>query len=598
MDNNIELQQPPAIDISEYIGVLKRNKVKFFIPFAVIGMISLGIAFGLPPVYRSEATILIERQEIPTDLVATTVTGYVQERIESTKQRLLTHSNLLEIAEKLDLYPEERRMGIPGEIVKRMRDGITVTMLDVRATDMDKGRQTSATIAFTVGFDAETPEIAQDVATELSNLFVSSNTKIRSEKAAEVSKFLNQEAETLKAEIAELEKNLAAFKQEQMENLPELMNVNIRLFEQTEAKIERTEEKINSLQDNLVALETELSITNPNRDIVTEGGKRLLSANERLSALTAEYIRASARYSPDHPDLIKMRREIQALGSQTDGSGVSGLVNELSLLRAKLSTARQKYSEDHPDVRKLEESVAAVERGLTNAALNQQSSSSGPVIPPDNPRYISLQTQISTVKSNINEEKENLQDLEQKKKEYELRLFQTPAVERDYKSLSRDYENARRKYSEIKDKQLKARLAENLEAGQKAESFNIVDPANLPGTPDSPNRLGIALLGGFLAFGSGIGAAAGAEFLDRSVRGAKGITAVLGAPPIAVIPYFGKREEEQIPEASSGSYKVVLVSIFMVGTLLIVLALMHLLWMPLGDLFQLAMAGLGLGGAK
>ena len=73
--------QSARFDSGEYLAILKRRKWFFIIPFVAIVAASTAFAFALPPVYKATATILVEKQEIPTELIQTTVTGYVQERI-------------------------------------------------------------------------------------------------------------------------------------------------------------------------------------------------------------------------------------------------------------------------------------------------------------------------------------------------------------------------------------------------------------------------------------------------------------------------------------------------------------------------------------
>jgi len=70
-----------TVDISDYLAMLRRRRVQIIVPFALILLISISLAFGLPPVYQSTATILIERQEIPQEFVRSTVTSYAAERI-------------------------------------------------------------------------------------------------------------------------------------------------------------------------------------------------------------------------------------------------------------------------------------------------------------------------------------------------------------------------------------------------------------------------------------------------------------------------------------------------------------------------------------
>ena len=58
-----------APDLTDYMAILRRRKLHLIVPLVVIMFITLGFAFGLPPVYSSTATILIEQQEVPQDLV-------------------------------------------------------------------------------------------------------------------------------------------------------------------------------------------------------------------------------------------------------------------------------------------------------------------------------------------------------------------------------------------------------------------------------------------------------------------------------------------------------------------------------------------------
>jgi uncharacterized protein involved in exopolysaccharide biosynthesis len=102
--------------------------------------------------------------------------------------------------------------------------------------------------------------------------------------------------------------------------------------------------------------------------------------------------------------------------------------------------------------------------------------------------------------------------------------------------LSRDYDNARAKYGELKDKQLQARLAQQLESGENAERFTLTSRPFLPTDPESPNRLGIMLLGGLLAFIVGLGSVTVVEYQDKTIRSPRTVADILGAPPLVVIP--------------------------------------------------------------
>ncbi len=574
---NESLGQQQTMEIADYIAILGRRKLPFLLVFTLVLVIGVIVAFTLPPVYRSEATILIERQEIPQDLVATTVTGYVQERIEGIKQRLVTYENLVEISKSLNLFSEMREKGDISNMVKMIRENISVEMVDIKAGSS----KSVATVAFTVGYEAENPATARIVAAELSRRYLEENKLARSEQAAEVSNFLAQETERLREEIVDLEKTLAKFKQQQASQLPELLQVNMRLYEKTEGQIEATKDRISKIGDQILALETELSLTDPRKAVRTEDGKIIQSPMERLSVLASEYLQASVRYSADHPDMIRMRREIQALGSQSKGGArVSELVTKLIRLKGQLSEAKQKYANEHPDVKRLQKATAAVENELRGINLNDDQASSLLDIPADNPRFIALKTQLDTAKSNLKEEVAKLKNYSQKLSEYEARVFQTPIVERDYQILTRNYGNAKKKYEELTNKQMEARLAEQLEAGEKGERFVLEGAAYLPTSPDRPNRLGIALLSGLLAFMGGIGAVGVAEFKDRSIRGSKGVSEVFGALPIVVIPYIQSETEV----SKQGVHRLLRWAILLLALFLLLIAT-HYLWKPLDTIW-------------
>ncbi len=543
-DKSVAAQLAPGF--GDYWAILKRRKRAFLIPFAITLYISLLLAFGLPSVYRSQSTILIERQEIPTALVETTVTGFVQERIETIKQRLMSPDRLWEIAEKLNLYPDMRSEVERQKVIELMRDNIHVEMVDIKTNQAGSPREGIATVAFTVAFEDESPQTAQMVAAELTELYMSENRKRRGEQAAEVSSFLEKEVQRLAKEMEESERRLADFKKEHLGATPELSDLNMRLLEQTENKIQRLDDRIRSFEDRRMSLESQLSITSPYKDVFTDEGARVQTPGERLSTLTSEYLRLSATYAQNHPDVVKLRREITALENQTGlNSGASSLVAKLSRQREELAKARSRYSAEHPDVKKLQQSVASLERELRNIVVDRSASVITAPAKPDNPTYISLQTQLNSVLASIAADQATRAKLEQKLAKYESRLASTPAVERDFLALNRDYDNARKKYQEIKDKLLEARMAEQLEAGGKAERFTLISRPRVPVIPEKPDRVGIALLGSVLAFVFGLAGVTVKEYSDRSVRGSKGVLSISHAPPLVSIPYIENDEDRR-----------------------------------------------------
>ena len=89
MEKNVEIQH--------YLDVIKRRKSQFLVPGVLVFVLIAIITFMLPPVYKTTATIQIEAQEIPEDLVQSTVSGYVEERLQVLTRTVLNHANLSKI---------------------------------------------------------------------------------------------------------------------------------------------------------------------------------------------------------------------------------------------------------------------------------------------------------------------------------------------------------------------------------------------------------------------------------------------------------------------------------------------------------------------
>ena len=488
--------------------------------------LSVILSFVIPPVYRSSATILIEQQEIPQELVPSAVTSYAVERIQRISKRVMTRENMTRIIEKYDLFPKERQSGDLGEVIIRMRKGIQVEMIGADVIDPKTGAAVRPTIAFELSFSANTPETAHTVAKELVSLFLNENHRISTEKAEGATTFLGDEANKLSERISELEAKLAVYKERNTGRLPELIGLNMQQLEHTQKELEDVQRQIYSLDERKLLLHGQLSQVEPYAGQSSPGG--------RLRMAQTEYLSAMAKYSPDHPDVVRARREVEALKKEAGIQDVRSTIEaEYKKVRAELDAAREKYADDHPDIIRLKNSLAMLETKLKAAPASDQV---GFALKPDNPAYIALQTQLDTVNLNLKTTKEQLARARAKSSEYEGRITQTPRVEQEGLALKREYDNAVQKFREIREKQLRADVSKSLEEGNLGERFSLIDPPQLPDSPHSPNRRAFLLLGIMFGLGSGIGYATIIEAMDRAIRGSRTVRAVTGMPPLAVIP--------------------------------------------------------------
>ncbi|MCP4285471.1 MAG: lipopolysaccharide biosynthesis protein [Gammaproteobacteria bacterium] len=526
--------------LGEYLEILVRRKKQFFLPALLILLASVGLAFGLPSIYRSEATILIEQQEIPDDLVRSTVTSFAGERIQIISQRVMTTKNLSRIIEEYGLYEDERKSESMAVLVEEMREEIDLEMISADVVDPRSGRPTTATIAFKVAYSGESPRLTQKVANELVSLYLDENMKQRTAHAVETSSFLTEEADKLQVLVKELESSLADFKEKNINNLPNLQQLNIQLMERAERDLKDKQQQIRNLEERRIYLQSELVQMDPTSKLYSADGTRVMSSADRLQSLEAEYVSLSSRYSSSHPDLIKMKREIAALKKETGAVGnVNEIRRKLTDLNSKMAVLRDRYSKAHPDVKKLQREIDMNEELLRASKGNKRKKRrkivSGTA---DNPAYIQLQTQLKAADSEIRSLRESVVEIEAKLTDYENRLLQSPQVERKYLDLTREYENTLGKFQEIKAKQFQAELAESLERESKGERFSLIEPPQLPEEPDKPNRIAIFFLGFVFSLAGGFGTVAMAESMSDAVRSPKALMAITNAPPMIVIPYI------------------------------------------------------------
>ncbi|WJW75213.1 Wzz/FepE/Etk N-terminal domain-containing protein [Thiohalobacter sp. IOR34] len=557
-------------DLSDYLDAFRRRRG--MIAGVFLAIFTLGVAAALlwPPTYRSSATILIEEQEVPQELVQSTVTSYATQRIQSISQRVMTRANLMGIIEKYGLYEDEQQRETTEQILERMRDDIEVEMVSAEVIDPRTGRPMPATIAFSIAYNGENPQKVQKVASELTTLYLNENLKERSTKASETFKFLSDEANRLNAQIDQLESQLAEFKEQNVNRLPELTQLNTQLMDRAEREIADIGNQLRALEDRKIYLQAQLEQLEPHGNDIN------MSPDARLKALRTEYISLSARYSPDHPDVIRLKREIEGLEQET-GTTVDRdeLEKQLDSLHTELATLQKKYAAEHPDVVKLKKAIAALQAKLKDTPASDSSQRA-----PDNPAYISMKAQLEQTENEMRSLADKRRQLELKMAEYEKRLVETPQVERRYAALQRELENAIAKHRELKAKEMQARVAQQLEQESKGERFTLIDPPALPEEPIKPNRPAIVFLSFVLALGGSLGMAAVGEAMDSSIRGSKGVANALHALPLAVIPYLESDQERRRRRA----HKWRLIG----GTAVLLIAavlLVHFLFTPLDVLW-------------
>jgi len=572
-------------NFKEILIGLNRYKTRMLLVALVLVIASVSVSFGLSPVYQSKAIILIEQQEIPQELVRSTVTSFVDQRIQLISQRVMTRANLTGIIKKYDLYADDRKTEPMEVIVEMIREDINMNTISADVVDPRSGRPTQATIAFELSYNNESPGLAQKVTNELVTLFLNENIKNRTRLVTETSGFLTIETDKLSLKIASLEKKLATFKEINMGQLPELVDLNMRLLDRTEQEMQEIDRRVGVLAERKIYLESELAQLNPLTAVYSDSGEKIMRPEDRLKVFELQLLSLSAVYGKSHPNLVRLKKQILALNNEKEISNtIDDLKTGLKDLNVKLLTAQKKYSDKHPYVKKIKRELLSIKTDIDKKMKL--------VIPddeiPDNPAYIQLKAQLEAADAESDSLLNKKLELAKKLILHEDRITKTPQVERDLRALTRDYENTWTRYLDLKTRQMEANLSLSLESERKGERFTLIEPPQLPEEPVKPNRMAILALGMVASLAGGFGSGIMGVNMDDTVRGKRGFTSLVNIALIGTIPSimtdFDKRRIMRRKYLIIASLCLILLLIFMS---------VHYLYMPLDVIWYFMLRRLG-----
>jgi polysaccharide biosynthesis transport protein len=532
-----------GLDLAAQIEAVRRRIWPMLGVFVVVLGIASALALLWPPTYRSMGTILIEQQEVPLDFVRSAVTSFADERVQVISQRVMTSSNLLGIIEKHNLYPDERDTMTRDQMVARMRDNVKLEMISADVVDPRGGGARKATIAFAVGFESDSPATASRVANDLVTLFLQKNIETRTQLAAGTTSFLSEEAEKLRVRIAEIEQGIAEFKARNYDRLPEFAQSNTQMLQGAIQEARDLDSRMQALNQQIGFLDAQLAQIEPRMPAVTESGQTIMSPAVRLRALREQYVAQLALYTPKHPSVASLKREIYGLELQTGGANAAiELLGRIEQGYTELAAARNRSPSDEAEIARLEVSVGEVVNQYKNQPIRGGRDVSS-TVGADNPAYVSLQAQRQSAFTERSVLGARRGELAARIVDLERRQLETPAIEADYSALQRELESEQNKFADVRRKLLDAELAQNLEAEQKGERFTLIEPPLQPQEPVKPNRPAIFALGLLGAIASAIGLMVLLELLDTRVRGRRQVVGLVGAPPLAIIPWVAEEEK-------------------------------------------------------
>jgi succinoglycan biosynthesis transport protein ExoP len=510
-------------EFSDYVDSLRRRRRLLLTIWVPIVLLTMLLAVGLPSEYGSTATF-----QLKTDLNDhARGDNYADRYISGLTGTVLGSPELRAALGSLAPYPTLK--DDPGAALKKLQGDVRADMLTQKILDPQTGLERNINTGFTVTYVNRDPETAQKVSTWLANAFIVDGRRAAAEQVLTESRFYAAEADRQRAKIMESEARLARFKEQNFDRLPDTTQANLNIKGMTD--------------QDLQGVERDLLAQQQNRTFVLQQLQQARAAGgnvDTLRALEAEYAKKAAVYDPNHPDMIALRQQIDAMrsGAATSGTG-SDLEAQLAAQRASLAEMRQRYSEDYPDVKRLERSIQELQARVASGEKDSTTYVSR------TPAVVQLETQLNGVETQIAALERQRGELREKEANLQSRLQSTPEVERAYDTLNRDAVTARQMYDQLNSKRMDADIrAAAIKIGT-ADQFTLLAPPLIPKSPTKPPRIGIAVIGVIAATFLALMVALGVSALDSSVRGSRDLVALLDLTPIAVVPLIRNAESVQ-----------------------------------------------------
>jgi len=500
------------LTMDDYLAMVRRRLKVILIPALLAPLAGFLVSYAFPAKYSSQSLVLVEGQKVPDQYVQPVITSDFTQRLATMQQQVLAGNRLRPMIERLGIA----KPGEEGAIIQEIRLNMSVepVITDISgggssssagSTKKTKSKKPAGTgtpvPGFYVNYVSSSPRRAQQICNELTGLLVEENLRTRFSVAQGTTDFLGRQLDEAKRALDEQDSKLAAFKRQYMGQLPGDAENNGRILMSMNSQLDATTQTLNRAQQDkaytesllaqqLSAWKTSQSSTNPQ------------TLDQQLNALQAQLMQLQARYTDDHPDVIKTKADIKEVKKK---------LAEINAAPSDPADATQKANAaEPPEIRQLRLQIHQYDNVITQASGDQKR----------------LQSQIQV---------------------YQNRTAMSPGIEEQYKLLTRDYDNAQNLYRDLLTKKSSSELAANMESQQQGEQMHVLIPATLPTDPSFPNRLLFA--GGGLGAGLALGIAIAIwlEIRDRSIRTEKDAAAAMDLPLLVSVPWVS---EDELVEAN------------------------------------------------
>jgi polysaccharide chain length determinant protein (PEP-CTERM system associated) len=451
-----------------------------------LGTLGLTASLVLPKKYTSSTVVLVEQPTVPSDVIKSVINNDLNQRMASMKAQILSRSRLEMIINKFNLYPQQRATTHMDDLVEKLKNAISVELIQPMAGSADREPP-----GFNISVTFDNPQLAQQICQEISSAFMEQNATIRILKTGKVSEFLTQQLNDAKAKLDEQDQKLAQFKAEHLVSMPEQEQANLAMLGTMNSQLDATTQALSRAQEDKSLNETLLNQQESSWKATLSGQQNPETQDQELATLQEQLSALLAKYTPEHPDVIKLKAQIEDLKKR---------IGEGAPAKSAAATAQAALREP-PSIQQLRAKIKQDDFSIADLTKRQSQ----------------IQEQIRGVQG---------------------RLQASPVVEQQLKELTRNYQTASDIYNDLLKKRENSDMAKDLEQQQEGETFRVVDSPSLPSTPSFPKK--IVFVGGGL--GGGLGLSIGILYLlalsDKALYSERDVEVCLKLPVLASVPSF------------------------------------------------------------
>jgi polysaccharide chain length determinant protein (PEP-CTERM system associated) len=484
------------ITVSEAKRILRHYW--WILPIAIVGCGALGLlaATVLPKKYTSETLVLVDQPTVPADFVKPVVTDELNHRLASMQEQILSRTRLQPIIEKFGLYANERRGMNIDVLVDKLRSAVIIQPMEPMPGTQN---QNHSLPGFYVKVTFNNPQSAQQICTEITSMFMQQNTQEREQHSAQTTSFLSEQLEEAKTKLDDQDRRLATFKRQYLGSLPEEGQTNLNLLTGMNSQLEANIQALSRAQQDKTFNES------------------LLSQQQATAAVFAPV----AQNGPETPD------------------------QQLNTLENQLAGLEARYTPEHPDVVKLKNQVEDLKRRM---AATPKAKEPGETVLPKTDSF-----QIQQLRAKLRQDDLNIADLTKRQAQIQEQITQlqgrlqaSPVVEQQLKEITRNYQTAQDFYNDLLKKRQQSAMATDLEHQQESEQFRVLDPPSLPTKPSFPSRRYFTAGGLGAGFALALAIMYLIAFLDKSMHTERDVElclnmAVLTTVPLLDVPSSGRK---------------------------------------------------------